>query len=243
MIFELNLLVVRVVTSVTLSLVTHVVTSMIFKLVYRKRTTSELVKSTILCLDVVAFAVGEGFRLWINLTADNHRIGRFLCKELITSMCMAPIYIFVIKVLRIQLSFSESYRQTNLWRLFIWTASLARGMLIIVSLNTWERYKITIGADLGMNVLQIKEAIFMPFWYALYLNSFASIMPMLRTSFIQHGVLYGYHTWVIYARTGLCCWLPFVGQYYRAWVEISRELASQHLIYLLHANEDYHGTL
>lgn len=71
--------------SLSLSLVTHILISVVFKLASRKSINPELAKATILCLDVMAFAVGEMARPWFvlrNIRARKDHFWHFLLEEL-----------------------------------------------------------------------------------------------------------------------------------------------------------------
>lgn len=67
MIAETLYRVVAIAFSLSLSLVTHILISVVFRLALRNSTALALAKATMLCLDVVAFAVGEMLSLGVAL--------------------------------------------------------------------------------------------------------------------------------------------------------------------------------
>ena len=226
--------------SLSLSLVTHILISVIFKLASRKSTTSEFSKATILCLDVMAFAVGEIFRSWIVLRyimAGEDHFWKFLV-ELGRALMTAPIYIFIMRVFLMQLSLPGPYHHKSLRRISIWTGSLILTTCTILYLNCWKQIKATNGADTPLTINRIGEVRFITVWFILAVTILTSTITILRTHFVEQGLLYGYHSYLGLCRSG-AVWIPFVGTWYREDVRLRRKWASQHLANLQPTNEEY----
>ena len=227
--------------SLSLSLVTHILISVVFTLASRKSINPELAKATILCLDVMAFAVGETVRPWFvlcNIRAGKDDFWHFLLEELGYTLVTVPIYIFIMRAFLMQLSLPGPYYHKNLRRLSIWTGSLTLTVYTMVYLNSWKRIKASKGADAQVLIGRIGKVHFMPVWYALAVTILISTITILRTPFVEQWLLYGYYSYRAFLHSGLV-WIPFVGTRYCEAVRIERGWVSQYFASLQHTEEDY----
>ena len=91
--------VVAIAFSLSLSLVTHILISVVFRLASRKSTALALAKATILCLDVVASAVGGMVSLGVvlrSIEAGKQNFWFLVFEELYYSPVTIPIYILIL---------------------------------------------------------------------------------------------------------------------------------------------------
>jgi hypothetical protein len=106
----------------------------------------------------------------------------------------------------------------------------------MLCLVAWKRIQASNGADVQLTIGG-RRVHFMPVWFTLAAIILTSTITILRTPFVEQGLLYAFFSYRACLQSRLV-WIPSVNTQYREIEGIHRERASHYLASLKYTNEE-----